>query len=83
MKYYKNADSDDFVNIFSYTGGGVENNDKNKDEDNFVPLIVEEIEGKNKKMNIKVKRTGDIIESIDIECECGNKSRIVIDYDNK
>ena len=83
MKYYKNADSDGFVDFLSYTGGGVENNDKDGDEDNFVPLIVEKIEGKNKKMNIKVNRTGDIIESIDIECECGNKSRIIIDYNNE
>jgi len=83
MKYYKNADSDGFVDFLSYTGGSVENNDKDGDEDNFVPLIVEKIEGKNKKMNIKVNRTGDIIESIDIECECGNKSRIIIDYNNE
>jgi len=83
MKYYKNADSDGFVDFLSYTGGGVENNDKDGDEDNFVPLIVEKIEGKNKKMNIKVNRAGDIIKSIDIECECGNKSRIIIDYNNE
>ncbi|NVM04780.1 MAG: hypothetical protein HWN67_20840 [Candidatus Helarchaeota archaeon] len=94
MKHYKNADSDDFLDFFSYSGSGVEekaqdkdkitenmDSNKKKEVDNFIPFIAEEIERKNRKMNINVNRTGDIIESIDIECECGNKTKIMIEYD--
>ena len=83
MKYYKSSDKNEFIDFFPYTESSVENNDKEKDEENFIPLMEEKIEGENEKIRVKVNHREDIIESIDIECSCGNKSRIIIDYNEE
>lgn len=92
MKYYKVSKDEGFLDFFSYTGGGVEGDTKDKGDDSekvdlhkvkendFIPLITEDFKQENQKIKVKVNRNGDIIESIDLECECGNKLRIIIDY---
>jgi len=92
MKYYKKSKDEGFIDFFSYTGGGIEGDTKDKgndskkvdlhkvSEDDFIPLITEEFKQENQKIKVKVNRNEDIIESIDLECECGNKLRIIIDY---
>lgn len=92
MKYYKASKDEGFIDFLSYTGGNIEGDTTDKvdddkkvnlqkvGEDNFIPLITEEFKQEDQKIKVKVNRIGNNIESIDLECECGNKLRIIIDY---
>jgi len=88
MRFYKNINEENFVDFFS-TGGSEsdtsqEETNKNKGrksiEKDFLPLVPAKMDISKEKINLKINRNEDIIESIDIECECGNSIRLVIDY---
>jgi len=97
MRFYKEDEEEKFAGFFSdaTNGGSGENSGYNDDgsenedlvgkqvEHNFIPLISDETKKEDKRMNIKVNHKDDIIESIDVECECGNKTTIIIDYNDE
>ncbi len=89
MRFYKNIDKEEFADLFSQSGSGdddeaddidysVRSHDRVKE---FIDLVPKDIETKKEKINVKVNRKGELIESIDVECQCGNTVRLVIDYD--
>ncbi len=88
MRFYKNIDGEDFVDFLSAGGGesdtAQDETDKNKGrksiEKDFLPLVPAKMDINKEKINLKINRNEDVIESIDIECECGNTIRLVMDY---
>ena len=78
----------DFVNVGGQPettpeqGADPELKHKKQKEDEFTPLVVEPIDEKleGEAFDIKIKRNGEIIESVDIICKCGNKTRLIFDY---
>ena len=90
MKFYRNDDDENFEDIFSHSGSeGSDEQDsfgkdtKAKKEKDFTVLIPDKVEIAKDKINVKVNRNENVIESIDIECECGNSIKLVIDYENE
>ena len=87
MRFYRQEENEDFVDFLS---GASEDEADGEDkaqggrkhpDDNFIPLIAESVANNDQKIKVNVNRDGDIIESIDIECECGCSTKIIIEYE--
>jgi len=91
MRFFKNPKEEEFADLVVSNKGGSFADDPNidlkkereeKKKNEFVPLmpISRDIETHGEEIKIKVNRNGDVIESIDVECECGKKTQILFDY---
>ena len=87
IRFYRQEENERFVDFLSgASDDDVDEFDKTPDrkkqaEDIFIPLIAEQVVNNDQKMKVSVNRNGDIIESIDIECECGRTTKIIIEYE--
>ena len=86
----KEKDFVDFMTVLGAEGAGEAQSQPNQKEarrqrleQNFEPLIDSQVHmdvvGEN--MTITVNKEGDTIKSLDIECHCGRKSRLIFDYE--
>lgn len=87
IKFYRQEDNEEFVDFLSGTSeDDADELDKTQSqkkqvENNFIPLIAEQAANEDQKIKVSVNRNEDIIESIDIECECGCTTKIIIEYE--
>ena len=86
-RFYRQEENGEFVDFLSGSSGNdIEEPDdaqshKKNIADNFIPLIAEQVDNYDQKIKVSVNRNEDIIESIDIECECGCTTKIIIEYE--